>query len=143
MFFYKIVKGLSPKYLNSHLQFQNNPIYPTRSTAKNIVKKTASRTFNFNNIFPHCSQEQNNLSDEIKSLPSPISFRKPLFSFVKISENSVFAIHDNNGITSLICLRVSFSHMNEHKFRRNFADTTNPMRSCGSESETTAHFLLC
>ena len=96
VFFYKIVKGLSPKYLTSHLQLHNNPIYQIRSTAKNIVKLTASRTYNFNNsFFLLCSQEWNNLSDDIKSLPSPISFKKALLSFVKASENSVFAIYDN------------------------------------------------
>ena len=142
-FFYKIVKGLSPKYLTSYLQLHNNPIYQTRSTAKNIVKLTASRTVNFNNsFFPLCSQEWNNLSDDIKSLPSPISFKKALLSFVKTSENSVFAIHDNNGIKLLTRLRLNFSHLNEHKFRHNFLDTLNPMCSCGSEPETTAHFLL-
>ena len=41
-FFYKIVKGLSPKYLTSYLQLHNNKIYQTQqSTAKNIVKQTA------------------------------------------------------------------------------------------------------
>ena len=101
-FFNKIVKGLLPKYLTSYLQLHNNPIYQTRSTAKNIVKLTASRTVNFNNsFFPLCSQEWNNLSDDIKSLPSPISFKKELFSFVKTSKNFVFAIHDNSGIKSL------------------------------------------
>ena len=142
-FFNKIVKGLLPKYLTSYLQLHNNPIYQTRSTAKNIVKLTASRTVNFNNsFFPLCSQEWNNLSDDIKSLPSPISFKKALLSFVKTSENSVFAIHDNNGIKLLTRLRLNFSHLNEHKFRHNFLDTLNPMCSCGSEPETTAHFLL-
>ena len=77
-------------------------MYQTRSTAKNIVKQTASRTVNFNNTFsPCCSQEWNNLRDDIKSLPSPISFKKALLSFVKTSENSVFAIYDN-GIKLLV-----------------------------------------
>ena len=138
-----LVKGLSPKYLTLYLQLNINPIYETRSTAKNIVKQTASRTVNFNNtLFRRCSQEWNNLSDDIKSLPSPISFKKALLSFVKTSENSVFAIHDNNGIKLLTRLRLNFSHLNEHKFRHNFLDTLNPMCSCGSEPETTAHFLL-
>ena len=61
VFFHKTVKRLSPKYLTSYLQLHNNPIYQTRSTAKNIVKLTASRTVNFNNsFFPLCSQEWNN-----------------------------------------------------------------------------------
>ena len=46
-FFYKIVKGLSPKYLTLYLQLHNNPIYLARSTAKNIVKQTASRAVHF------------------------------------------------------------------------------------------------
>ena len=138
------MKGLLPKYLTSHLQLCNNPIYQTRSTAKNIVKLTASRTVNFNNSFlPLCSHEWNNLSDDIRSLPLPISFKKALLSFVKTSENSAFAIHDNNGIKLLTRLRRNFSHLNKHKFRQNFLGTLNPMCSCGSEPDTTAHFLLC
>ena len=50
-FFYKIVKALSSKYLTLYLHLHNNPIYQTRSTAKNIEKQTASRTVNFNNTF--------------------------------------------------------------------------------------------
>ena len=92
-FFYKIVKGLSPKYLTSYLQLHSNPIYQTKSTGKNIVKQTASRTVTFNNIFfLRCSQGhnlKNNLSDDIKSLPSPLSFKKALLSFFKTSENFI------------------------------------------------------
>ena len=69
-------------------------------------------------------------------------FKKALLSFVKTSENSVIAINDNNGIKLLTRLRLNFSHLNEHKFRHNFLNTLNPMCSCGSEPETTAHFLL-
>ena len=143
-FLYKIVKCLLPKYLTSYLQLHNNPIYQTRSTAKNTVKQIASRTVNLNNRFlPRCSQEWNNLCDDIKSLPSPISFKKAFLSFLKTSENLVFAIHDNNGIKLLTCLRLNFSNVDEHKFRHNFLGTVNPMCSCGFEPETTAHFLLC
>ena len=129
--------------ITSYLQLHSNPIYQTRSTAKNFVKLTAWRTVNFNNLFfTLCSQECNNLKYDIKSLTSPISFRKALLSFVKTSENSVFAIDDNNGIKLLTRLRLIFSHLNELKFRRNFLDTLNPMCSSCSEPETTVHFLL-
>ena len=137
------MKGLTPKYLTSYLQLHKNPIYQTRSAAKNIIKQTASRTVNYNNtFFPSCSQEWNNLRDDIISLPSLISFKKTLLSFVKTSENSIFAIHNNNDLKLLTRLRLNFSHLNKHKFRHNFLDTTNPMCSCGSEPETAAHFLL-
>ena len=75
--FYKIVKGLSPKYKTSYLQLHSNPIYQTRSTAKNIVKLTASRTVNFNNsFFPLCSQEWNKLSGNQNHYPYQYHFKK-------------------------------------------------------------------
>ena len=39
-------------------------------------------------------------------------------------------------------LRISFSHLKEHKFRHVFADTINPMCACGADVETTENFLL-
>ena len=46
------------------------------------------------------------------------------------------------GIKLLDRLRVDFSHLNEHMFRHNFADTLNPLCSCSLETESTAHFFL-
>ena len=39
-------------------------------------------------------------------------------------------------------LRLSFSHLREHKFRYNFADTLNPLCSCSLETEDTEHYFL-
>ena len=48
------------------------------------------------------------------------------------------------GIRLLNILRLGFSHLREHKFRYNFADTLNPLCSCCLETEDTEHyFLLC
>ena len=59
-------------------------------------------------------------------------------------ENSVYAIHDISGLKLQTCLLTRlglyFSHLNEHKFRRNSKDTINPM--CSFEPETTDHYLL-
>ena len=46
------------------------------------------------------------------------------------------------GIKFLTRLRIGFSHLKEHKFRHNFQDSIDPMCSCNSGIETTAHFLL-
>ena len=105
--------------------------------------KQAWRTVNFNyTCFPRCSHEWNNLSDDTKSLSSSVSFKKILLSFVKTSENSFFAIHDNSGVKLLTRLRLNFSRLNEYKFSHNFLDTINPIYSCCSELETAAYFLL-
>ena len=57
-------------------------------------------------------------------------------------ENKTFSIYDPLGIKLLNRLRVDFSHLNEHKFRYNFADTLNPLCSCSLETKSTAHFFL-
>ena len=57
-------------------------------------------------------------------------------------ENKTFSIYDPLGIKLLNRLRVDFSHLNEHKFRHNLADTLNPLCSCSLETESTAHFFV-
>ena len=134
------MKGPSPKYLTSCLQLHNNQIHQARSTAKNIVKQIASRTVNFDNtFFPRCSQKWNNLSDDHYSNQYNLkkhyltSSRPPKIPFLQFM--TITALNDSH-------LRLNFSHLNEDKFRHNFLDTINPMCICGSEPETTAHFLL-
>ena len=61
----------------------------------------------------------------------------------KIQKNSIFSIYDPLGVKLLTRLRLQFSHLNEHKFRHGFGDTINAICACGSEVETTEHFLLC
>ena len=42
----------------------------------------------------------------------------------------------------LSLLKLSFSHLNEHKFRQSFNDTVDSMCTCGLEPRTTLHYLL-
>ena len=39
-------------------------------------------------------------------------------------------------------LRIGFSHLKEHKFKHNFQDSVDPLRSCGNGIESTVHFFL-
>ena len=78
----------------------------------------------------------------IRRIDSYVGFRKKLLSFIKPMENKTFSIYDPLGIKLLNRLRVDFSHLNEHKFRHNFADTLNPLCSCFLETKSTAHFIL-
>ena len=39
-------------------------------------------------------------------------------------------------------LQLGLSHLRDHKFKHSFQDCLNPICSCGTEVETTAHFLL-
>ena len=63
--------------------------------------------------------------------------------FIRPSENKIFNIHDKVGIKLLTRVRLGFTHLREHKFRRNFADILNPLCPCSIEPETTMHFFFC
>ena len=67
VFFYKIVKGLAPSYLQSYLLLDNERTYNTRSSLRNTIKTFATRTSTF---FPYCTKEWNELNDEIKKIES-------------------------------------------------------------------------
>ena len=84
-----------------------------------------------------------NLSEELRNICSINIVKSSILDFVRPRENSVFEVHDINGVKLLTRLRLNFSHLNEHKFRHNFHDTINPMCSCGKEPETTLYYLLC
>ena len=70
-------------------------------------------------------------------------FKTTILNFIIPKENSVFAIHDTNGIKLLTRLGLNFTTLNEHKFRHGFRDMIDPMCKCGREPETTLHYLLC
>ena len=78
---------------------------------------------------PCCAKESGNLSEEPRNIDSRKTFRLSILNFVRPRENSVFAVHNITGLNLLTCLRLNFSHLNEHKFRLNFNDTLNPMCS--------------
>ena len=61
---------------------------------------------------------------------------------MKRKERSLFCIYDPLVVKLLTCLRLQFSHLNEHKFRHGFSDTISLMCACGSKIETTEYFLL-
>ena len=60
----------------------------------------------------------------------------------KKKENSLFFVYNSLLVKPLTCLRLKFSHLNEHKFRHGFKDTINAVSACGTEVETTKQFLL-
>ena len=85
--------------------------------------------------------EWGNLSKELGNIESTETFKVSILNFVRPRENSVFAVHDINGLKLLTCLRLNFSHWMNINFEIT-NDTINPMRSCGKEPEATLHYLL-
>ena len=91
-------------------------------------------------IFPYCINKWNKLKFGIRNAKSINIFKKSIVSEKK--ENWLFCIYDPLGVKLFTCLRLKFSHLNEHKFRHGFRDTINPMCACGTETETKEYFLF-
>ena len=141
VFFYKTVNRLLPDYLYSYLDFPFQESYLLTSSSAFTIRPLPTRTKSFKGkFFPYCINEWNKLKVEIKNAKSINIFKKSIVREKK--ENLLFCIYDPLGVKLLTRLRLQFSHLNEHKFRHGFSDTINPMCACGTEIETTEHFLL-
>ena len=69
-------------------------------------------------------------------------FPKKLLNVIRPSEKSIYNIYNQQGSKLLNSFRVGFSHLHEHKFQQNFADTVNPLCSYAFETESIDHFFL-
>ena len=69
VFFYKIVKGLAPPYLQSYLLPDNERTYNTSSSLRNTIKTFAIRASTFPaTFFPYCTKERNQVNDDFKNI---------------------------------------------------------------------------
>ena len=140
-FFYKIVNGLAPKYLANYLNINDEQVYKTRTSEHKNIKRFGTRTENFKqSFFPFCINEWCKLDISLRKVENIKRFKSMLKDFFNLKQKSLFVIHDPAGVKLLS--RLKFSHLNEHKFFHNFKDAVSPMCYCGSETETTYHFLV-
>ena len=120
---------LIPPIINSH----RNP---------GCYRALYCRTDLFRNSFlPFSINEWNKLDPNIRNLDSPEMFCKKLLNFIRSSEKGIFNIYDPQGSKFLNRLRLGFSHLREHKFWHNFADTVDPLCSCPLETISTDDFF--
>ena len=141
LFFYEVVNGILLDCLSSCIEFFSQNKYPLRSVSSGKLKCIPSKTKSFSKtFFPYCTDEWNKLNPEIRNAKSIYKFKKSIIT--EKLENSLYNVHDPIGVKLLSRLRLQFTHLNEHKFRHGFNDTVNPMCPCGTDVETTEHFLL-
>ena len=86
-------------------------------------------------VFPSTVIEWNNLDLKIRNYNTFSTFRKNNFKLIRSSSSSIFNCHSPKSIKLIIRLRSDLSPLIEHKFRRNFYDTLNPICSCGNDIE--------
>ena len=94
-----------------------------------------------NSYFPSIVTEWNNLNKSIRNSESFSIFKKNILKFIRPSPNSIFNFHNPKGVTLLTRLRLGLSHLRDHKFKHSFQDSLNPICNCGTDVETTTHYL--
>ena len=138
--FFKITKNKSPKYLFNYIPTVRST-YRTRNV-DNIPQFNVRQTFFRNSYFPSIVTEWNNLDKSIRNSESFSIFKKNILKFIRPSPNSIFNCHNPKGVKLLRRLRLDLSHLRDHKFKHSFQDSLNPICNCGTDVETTTHYLL-
>ena len=119
--FYKVFKNEHPKYFFNLILLRSTP-YATRYK---------------NSFFASAIIEWNNLDPNLRNSKSISVFKEKILNFIGPSPNSFFDCYNPKGIK----LRLSLSHLREHKFKHSFQDTINPLCNCGQDIESSTHFF--
>ena len=93
-------------------------------------------------LLPSASAEWNKLDLDVRNSPSYLTFKKKVLNFIRPRSNDVFSVSHPKGLNFLTNLRVGFSHVRQHKLKRSFFDTLNPICSCSFDIETLNHLFL-
>ena len=135
--------GTFTSYLQTYHNVVSEVAYLTRSTTQNKIKPIPARTKVSENLFfPYCIKEWSKLDEKIRSIKSISKFKVTILNIIRLKGNSIFGIHDTNGIKLLSRLRLSFSHLIDHKFWYNFNETVDTKCTCGLELETKHNYFL-
>ena len=83
------------------------------------------------------------MNSRIRNLQSIATFKRAILDFTCPVPTAMFKINRLSGFVFLTRMRVGFSHLREHKFRRVFLDIVDPICSCRTNAvENTEHYLL-
>ena len=129
-----------PKYLYDLIP-KHNQLFNIRN--RNQIPNIICRTEFFpNSFFPSVILKWNKLDAQLTNSESLSFFRSCLLKLIRPPAKSTFNVSNHIGIQYLTRLRLSLSHLREHRFRHNFNDTLNPLCPCNSEVESVSHFFL-
>ena len=116
-------------------------VHVIRNT-NNVPQFKVKDNFFRNSFFPSAVIEWNKLDLNICNSESLNILKKRRVKFIRHSGSSVFICHNLRGVKLLTRLRVGLSHLREHKLKRGFQDSLDPICSCVYDIKTSAHFLL-
>ena len=93
-------------------------------------------------FFPSTIKEWSNLDPHIKKSKSISIFKNNILKFIRPKPNNIYYCHNPKGIRLLTRLRLSLSHLREHKFKHSFQGCLNPLCFNSNEIETSTHSLF-
>ena len=130
----------SPRYLFNIIPIRKSS-HITRNEA-NIPTFKTNQSFFKNFFFLSTIIEWNNPDPNLRNSDTYGAFKNTIRKYVRYSPDSVFKCHNPQGFKFLTRIRLGLSHLREHKFKRSFLDSLNPICKCCFETESTSHFLL-
>ena len=131
---------MSPRYLCDIIPSTTRR-YSSRN-ANNFPLVRVNNNYFMNTFFPSTITEWNKLDLSIRNSTSLHIFKGRLLQIVRPLEKIVFTCHNPIGIKYLTRLRLGFSHLLYHKFKYGFLDAVDPLCSCSTAIENTAHYFL-
>ena len=137
--FFKLLKGDAPEYMTTPTPQSEHLNYSLQE--QNVFEPFATKPQGYyNSYYSYCFREWNKLDPSLRSIDSLSKFKAKLIKSLRPPKRSVFKISDIVSVRLLMRLRLGFSHLQEHKFRRNSSNSSRCI--CGDGDETTEHFLL-
>ena len=130
---------MSPKYLSDTIPSTTRRYFSRN--ANNIPLVSGNNNYFTNTFFPSTITEWNKLDLSIRNSTSLHIFKGRLLQFVRPLENIVFTCHNPIGIKYLTRLRLGFIHLRYHKFKYGFLDAVDPLCSCSTAIENSAHYF--
>ena len=87
-----------------------------------------------NSFIPNVINKWNKLNPDISSSASYSLFGNALVKFIRPVQRKPLNFKDSVKIKLLTRLRLSFSHLREHKFKHSFRDILNPLFPCSTKA---------
>ena len=86
--------------------------------------------------------EWNNLDYHLRNAPSINVFKQNILKFIRLGPNKVYNVHNPSRLKLFTRLCLGFSQLRAHKFSHNLSDYFDELCICGTNIESTNHFLL-
>ena len=124
-YFFRVTKNQSPKCVSDKIPTSRTACR-TRNNIDIILWFNVKYTFLKNIFFSSTVLEWNNLGENIRSYGSFTLFKKSILQFIRPTPNKTFNCHNPIEIKLITRLRLSLSHLRDHKFKDNFLDRLKP-----------------